>query len=123
MVQAQILYPAEYHLYVTDKKMHEPYTGFEKLVVYQDQLEGGLRFPLYPFVKLFLNKYNIVVGQLHPNSYRIPTRYTELMYREGVEPDFDMLRHIYSLTKKKGELAFSFADVPSLNIFSRLKDL
>ena len=72
-------------------------------------MEGGLRFPLDPFVKLFLNRYNIAPGQLHPNSYRILTGYIELMYREGVEPDFDMLRHIYSLTKKKGELAFSFA--------------
>ena len=45
------------------------------------------------------------------------------MYREGVEPDFDMLRHMYSLNKKKGELAFSLVAVPSLNIFARLKDL
>ena len=91
---------------VTDKKAHEPYTGFEKLVVYKDQMEGGLRFSLDPFVKLFLNRYNIALRQLHPNSYRILTGYLELMHREGVEPNFDMLRYIYSLTKKKGELVF-----------------
>ena len=51
--------PADYTLSVTDKKTHEPYTGFEKLVVYKDQMEGGLRFPLDSFVKLFLNRYNI----------------------------------------------------------------
>ena len=45
------------------------------------------------------------------------------MYREGVESDFSMLRHVYSLTKKKGELAFSFAAMPSINIFARLKAL
>ena len=45
------------------------------------------------------------------------------MYREGVELDFDMLRHIYSLNKKRGELAFSLAVVPSLNLFSKLQDL
>ena len=28
--------PADYTLRVTDKKAHEPYTGFEKLVVYKD---------------------------------------------------------------------------------------
>ena len=86
-------------------------------------MEGGLRFPLDPFIKLFLNKYNISLGQLHPNSYRILTRYLELMHREGVETNFDMLRYIYSLTKKKGELVFSFVAMPSLNIFARLKDL
>ena len=45
------------------------------------------------------------------------------MHREGIELNFDMLRYIYSLTKKKGELAFSFATIPRLNIFARLKDL
>ena len=74
-------------------------------------------------MKLFLNRYNIAPGQLHPNSFRILTGYIELMYREGVEPDFDILRHIYSLNKKNGELAFSSAAVSSLNIFARLKDL
>ena len=58
--------PSEYSLYVTDKKAHEPYTDESRLVVYQDQLEGGLRFPLHPFVKLFLNRYNIAPKQLHP---------------------------------------------------------
>ena len=77
--------PAEYTLSVTNKKAHEPYTGFEKLVVYKDQMEGGLRFSLNPFVKLFLNRYNIAPGQLHPNSYRILTGYLELMHREGVD--------------------------------------
>ena len=108
---------------VTDKKAHEPYTDFEKLVVYKDQMEGGLRFSLDPFVKLFLNIYNIAPGQLYPNSYRILTGFIELMYREGVEPKLDMLRCVYSLTKKNGELAFSFFAILSLNIFTRLKDL
>ena len=45
------------------------------------------------------------------------------MYREGKEPNFDMLQHMYSLNKKKGELTFSLATIPSLNIFARLPDL
>ena len=52
----------EYSLYTTDKKVHEPYTDNIKLVVYQDQLKGGLRFSLDPFIKLFLNRYNIAPG-------------------------------------------------------------
>ena len=115
--------PADYILRVTDKKAHEPYSGFERLVVYKDQMEGGLRFPLDPFVKAFLNRYNIAPGQLHPNGYRILTGYLELMHREKVEPNLDMFRHIYSLSKKKGDLAFSFSAVAGLNIFARLKDL
>ena len=53
--------PFEYSLYITDKKAYEPYTDFKKLVVYQNQMKGGLRFPLDPFVKLFLNRYNIAL--------------------------------------------------------------
>ena len=86
-------------------------------------MEGGLRFPLDPFVKSLLNRYNIAPGQLHPNSYRILTGYLELMHRESVDPTLDMLRYVYSLTKKKGELVFSFSAMPSLNLFVRLKDL
>ena len=86
-------------------------------------MEAGLRFPLDPFVKLFLNMYNIAPGQLHPNSYRILTGFIELMHREGREPSFTILRHVYSLAKKKGELVFSLAAVPQYNIFIRLKDL
>ena len=52
----------DYTLSVTHKKAHEPYIDFEKLVVYKDQMEGGLRFPLDLFVKLFLNRYNIAPG-------------------------------------------------------------
>ena len=89
--------PLEYSLYTTDKKAHEPYIEEVKLVIYQDQLEGVLRFPLDPFVKLFLNRYNIAPGQLYPNSYRILTGYIELMHKEGREPDFDILCHMYSL--------------------------
>ena len=44
------------------------------------------------------------------------------MYREGREPDFDILQHMYSLNKKKGKLTFSLVVVPILNIFARLKD-
>ena len=103
--------------------MHDPYTDDIKLVIYQDQLEGGLRFPLDPFVKLFLNRYNIALGQLHPNSYRILTGYIELMHKEGREPNFDLLRHMYSLNSKKEKLTFSLAIVPNLNLFSKLQDL
>ena len=45
------------------------------------------------------------------------------MHRECVDPNLDMLRYVYSLTKKKGELVFSFSAMSSLNIFMRLKDL
>ena len=81
----------EYSLYTTDKKAHEPYTNNVKLVVYQDQLEGELRFFLDPIVKLFLNRYNIAPGQLYPNSYKIMSGYIELIHKEGKELDFDML--------------------------------
>ena len=46
----------EYRLHTTDKKAHEPYLDGIKMVVYQDQMEGGLRFPLDPLVKLFFEQ-------------------------------------------------------------------
>ena len=115
--------PSDYILHTTKDKAHDPCSSGKRVVVYQDQMEAGLRFPLDPFVKLFLNTYNISPGQLHPNSYRILIGFIELMHREGREPDFDILRHVYSLAKKKGELAFSLTVVSQLNLFFKLKDL
>ena len=115
--------PSEYILQITKDKAHESCSSGKGVVVYQDQLEAGLRFPLDPFVKLFLNAYGIAPGQLHPNSYRILTGFIELMHREGKEPSLVVLRYIYSLQKKRGELAFSLVAVPQYNIFIRLKDL
>ena len=48
--------PQEYLLHITNKKAYEPYVDAVKIVVYQDQLEGGLRFPLDPFLRYFLNR-------------------------------------------------------------------
>lgn len=110
-------------MHTTDKRANEPYPDARKMVVYQDQLEGGLRFPINPVVKLFLNRYNIAPGQLHPNSYRILTGYMELMHREGREPDFDMFWYMYSLNKKKGELTFALSTIPYLSLFVKLRDI
>ena len=82
-------------------RAHEYFLDMVKMVVYANQLERGLRFPLDPFVKTFMNMFNITPGQLYPNSYRILTRYIELMHRESREPDLDMFRFMYRLNKKK----------------------
>ena len=43
-------------------RAHEPFLDMVKMVIYADQLEGGLRFPMDRFVKAFLNKFNIALG-------------------------------------------------------------
>ena len=41
--------PSEFILHTTKEKAHEPYADGKRIVVYQDQMESGLRFPLDPF--------------------------------------------------------------------------
>ena len=60
--RSRFIIPSDYTLSITDKKAHEPYTDFEKLFVYKDQMEGRIKFPLDPFMKLFFNRYNIAPG-------------------------------------------------------------
>ena len=73
-----------------------------------------------PFVKSFLNMFNISPGQLHPNSYSILTGYIELMHREGSESNLDMFRYMYNLNKKKRELVFSFSVTHNHSLFVKL---
>ena len=56
--------PKEFILHTIEKKfrVHEPFLDWNKMVVYVDQLKGGLRFPLDPFVRDFLNRFNIALG-------------------------------------------------------------
>ena len=113
--------PSEYVLHITKDKAHEPFSYGNGIVVHQDQMEARLRFPLDIFVKLFLNTYNIAPGQLHPNNYRILTGFIELMHREGKEPNLIVLRHVYSLAKKKGFQSLSVRTKRiNINIFNRI---
>ena len=76
-----------------------------------------------PFVKSFMNMFNIARGKLHPNSYRILTGHIELVHKEGRESDLDMFRYMYNLNKKKGELIFFLSTTLNHNLFIKLLDL
>ena len=80
-------------------------------------------FPMDPFIKAFLNRYNIASGQLHPNSYSILTDFIELVHKESREPDLEMFWYMYSLTKKNGELTFSLSVVLNYRLFVKLLNL
>ena len=38
---------------------------------YEAAFQCGLRFPVHPFIMELLNHFNIALGQLMPNSWRI----------------------------------------------------
>ena len=71
------LYEAQSHF----RAHHNPNkeNNHNKLVIYVDQLEGGLYFPINPFIKDFFRAYGIALGQLHPNGYRFLTAFCELV--------------------------------------------
>ena len=90
--------PTEFKIYPAKSSFrahHDPNKKGEKtrLVIYVDQLEGGLRFPLDPIVIRFFQAYAIVPGQLHPNGYRFLTAFCELIRSQGHEPSVFMNRY------------------------------
>ena len=69
--------PKEYQLFTAVSHIrahHNPNKegNRNRIVIYVDQLEGGLRFSFDLFLKLFFRAYNIALSQLHPNGVSIP---------------------------------------------------
>ena len=95
----------------------------DRIVIYLDQLEGGLRFPLDPFLILFFCAYNIAPAQLHLNGYRFLTAFCELIRSHGREPTVQMHRYMFSLIKKKGDLTFSLSAVANFSMLGKLPDI
>ena len=104
---------------------HNPNKNGKKksIIIYIDQLEGGLRFHLDPFLKLFFRTFNLAPGQLHPNGYRFFTAFHELVCSHGHEPSVQMHRYMFSLIKKKGDPTYSISCIPGFGLFKKLSDI
>ena len=60
-------------------------------------------FPIHPFIMELLNHFNITLGQLMPNSWRIVISYIEIwmVVTEGNMIRADEFIHLYRLKESK----------------------
>ncbi|KAL2542499.1 Uncharacterized protein Adt_03477 [Abeliophyllum distichum] len=68
-----------------------------EVVIYQDSLQAGLRFPLHPFLVEFFCTFNLSPGQLVPNALRMLNYYLLVCVRRGVEPSVDVFRFFFEM--------------------------
>jgi len=70
---------------------------------YEATFQSGLRLPVHPFIMELLNHFNIALGQLMPNSWRIIVSCIEI-WLESTERDMirvDEFTYLYHLKKSK----------------------
>ena len=64
-------------------------------------LEGGVRFPIDPFLLNSLRYYGLSPDQLHPNFYQVVSCVSRLNQTFGLQLDQYDMNHMYSLCGKK----------------------
>lgn len=80
-----------------DWKASRPPVGW--LCVFEDQLKGGLRFPVPPFVCEVLNFFRIPLAQVVPNGIRILIRFLLTCLEKKVDPTIGLFRYFFQFKK------------------------
>lgn len=71
------------------------WTAFPLIVV----VEGGVRFPLHPFLKICLGKWNLAPCQLMPNGYKIIMGVAALNRILGTNLGVHDIEEVYNICK------------------------
>ncbi|KAL3498250.1 hypothetical protein ACH5RR_040982 [Cinchona calisaya] len=79
---------------------HLPPPGY--LIVYQEQLEAGLRLPIAPFFVHLSDHWDISVSQLTPNAIRLIARFSFLFKLYDIPLSLYTFRIILKLSPTKG---------------------
>lgn len=66
---------------------------------YEDQMKGGLRFPLHPFLLRLLNHYKVPLAQVVPNGIRIIIRFLLACLKQEVTPTIELFRYFFQMKK------------------------
>lgn len=66
---------------------------------FEDQLKGGLRFPIHPFICEVLNYFRIPLAQVVPNGMRIVVRFMLSCRQQSVKPTIELFRYFFQLKK------------------------
>ena len=70
--------------------------------------EGGVRFPLHPFLRAVLRHWGLIPSQPNVNFFRIIKRIVELNQRLRINLGIPTIRYCYTLAKSSGRLGRYF---------------
>ncbi|KDP43107.1 hypothetical protein JCGZ_27056 [Jatropha curcas] len=66
-----------------DVRANAPLDDEESMILYEEHLRFGVRFPLSEPLRSFFNEHGITINQLHPNDLRLLCGIAELACRDG----------------------------------------
>ncbi|KDP39781.1 hypothetical protein JCGZ_04940 [Jatropha curcas] len=66
-----------------DMRANIPLDDDESMMLYEESLHSGVRFPLFGPLKSFFNEYEITINQLNPNGLRLLCGIAELAHQDG----------------------------------------
>ena len=66
--------------------------------IYQDALETGLRIPPHKFIVALLNFFQLDLGQIVPNAWRLVVSFVVLALREGITPSVDLFNMFFRIS-------------------------
>ena len=81
----------------SDERINNPLRG--SFGLYVDHLKAGLGLPLHPFFLMVFEAYDIVPGQLTPNSIRTICAFVMMCHIVKVEPTLS-LSHVFFILKR-----------------------
>ena len=115
LLMAKYFIPDDLDVFIPDSndRAHDPPVG--RLPVYEDQLKGGLRFPLHKLFKSVLNHWELSLAQLAPNAFRQMSGFIIYCKYYGITPSLSLFRHFFLIrvtTKDSGQ--FYFANRPKV---------
>lgn len=86
-----------YQLFTCSKEVRgNHFLGPHRIIVYEGQLECGLRFPLLPFFAEVLREFQISPSQIHPNGWKQLVGVYWLCRERGIRLTGAVYRRLYS---------------------------
>ena len=82
--------------------------------------EGGVRFPLHPFLRAVLCHWGLIPSQPNVNFFRIIMRIIELSRRLRINLGIPAIRHCYALANSSGRQGCYFFRDNDHNIIDSL---
>ena len=84
-----------------DERACCPPKGYQ--CIYQDALEAGLRVPPHPFIVDVMNFYQLGIGQIVPNSWRLLVGFLVFLLGMGGTPSVPLFNLFFSIASLPGK--------------------
>ncbi|XP_065859767.1 uncharacterized protein [Euphorbia lathyris] len=92
-----------------------------ELIIYEEQLESGMRLPLLPFFVEVLKEYDLCPGQIHPNGWRMMVAFYSLCRSAGYRATGLVFREFFKPSKGQRSQHVTFSH-QKFRVMGGLKD-